>query len=84
MTQMKAARDEKEQQKAVKADIAANKKADIEQNRIKREEKRAGRAAKQTSKAARALKRANSGDDSDRGKKIELKSKRLYCYQSPV
>jgi hypothetical protein len=34
MTQMKAARDEKEQKKAAKAAISANKRTEIEQNRI--------------------------------------------------
>jgi hypothetical protein len=88
MTQMKAARDEKEKEKAAKAPIAANKTTEIEQNRIEREQKRAGRAAeqeaKQASKAAKALKRANSGDDSGRGIKKEQKNRRPYCYQSPV
>jgi hypothetical protein len=66
--------------KSIKAAIAAKKEAKIEQNRIKREEKRVGRApeqeAKQASEAAKVLKRANIGFDSGRGKKIRTKKKR--------
>jgi hypothetical protein len=39
---MKAARDEKERKKAAQAAIAANRRTEIEQNRVKRVEKRAG------------------------------------------
>jgi hypothetical protein len=71
--------------KAAKAAIAANERTEIERNLIER--KRNGRAeqeAKQTRKAAKALKRANCGDDSGRSLKKELKNEMPYFYQSPV
>jgi hypothetical protein len=55
ITQMKAARKEKDLKKAVKAVIAANKKVEIEQNRIK-SGTRNGRAEQPSRKQSRLAK----------------------------